>query len=175
MKQIIILLIGIFLMSTVSAEVPKEPKFRTVNSADLTVQKAHAMAANSMPQFIELVKSRGESTFMAKLRFRDPELSQKLGEEQLLYLWLTDVYYHEEENLLSGVFFEVPDSLRKWHQVGERLGFDAEDVFDWMVNTNGHVKGAYTIRVTRNSLADEQAKAEYDEYIGISSYEPLTE
>ncbi|MCE2572987.1 DUF2314 domain-containing protein [Motilimonas eburnea] len=162
-------------MSTVSAEVPKEPKFRTVNSNDLTVQKAHSMAASSMPQFIELVRARGESTFMVKLRFRDPELSEKLGEDQLLYLWLTDVYYHEEENFLSGVFFEVPDSLSQWHQVGERLGFDAEDVFDWMVNTNGHVQGAYTIRVTRNSLAGEQAKAEYDEYIGISSYEPISE
>lgn len=162
-------------MNASSAELPSEPKFRAVKSNDSEVIKAHVMAANSMPKFIELVKARRDGAYMAKLRFRDPELSEEMGEDQILYLWLSDVYYHQDENLLSGVFFEVPESLRKWHQVGDRLGFEAEDVFDWMVNTGGHVQGAYTIRVTRDSLTTEQEKEEYDRYIGISSYEPLEE
>lgn len=162
-------------MNVSSAESPSKPKFRAVKSDDSEVVKAHAMAANTMPMFIELVKAGGDSIFMAKLKFRDPELSEELGEDQFLYLWLSDIYHHKDENLLSGVFFEVPESLRKWHQVGDRLGFEAEDVFDWMVNTDGHVQGAYTIRVTRNNLPAEKEKTEYDEYIGISSYEPVSE
>lgn len=137
------------------------------------MQEAYNRAANTIREFIELVQNGPDAIYMAKLRFRDPDLSEKLQEDRFLYIWLTDVYFHEDENLLSGVFFEVPDELTKWHQVGERLGFDAEDVFDWMVIEDGHAKGAYTLRVTREQLGSEKEKQEYDEYVGISSYEPI--
>ena len=135
--------------------------------------KAYAQASDTISDFIDLVKNGNEAIYAAKLRFRVPDLSEKLGEDRFLYLWLSSVYFHEEENLLSGVFFEVPKELTKWHQQGERLGFQAEDVFDWMVIENGHAKGAYTMRVTRAQLGSEKEKQEYDEYVGISSYEPI--
>jgi uncharacterized protein YegJ (DUF2314 family) len=65
----------------------------------------------------------------------------------------------------------VPESFQKWHQVGSRLGFEAEDVFDWMVNEGGHLRGGFTIRVTRSRLSEAE-KANYDKYIGVISYEP---
>ena len=110
---------------------------------------------------------------MAKLRFRDPDLSDRLGEDRFFFLWLSEVVYHPAERIFSGVFFEVPDGFEKYHPVGQRLGFDPEDVFDWMVNEDGHLRGGFTIRVTRARLADEAEKARYDDYIGVSSYEPI--
>ncbi len=162
-------------MNTSAAGESIEPNFKAISDLDAAINLAHSMAANSVSQFVELVKNRGNGAYMAKLRFRDPELSDKSGKDQFLYLWLTDVYYHEKENILSGIFFEVPAGLKKWHQVGERLGFESEDVFDWMINTDGHVQGGYTIRVHRSKLSTAQEKAEYDEYIGISSYEKISQ
>lgn len=135
--------------------------------------KAYAQASDTINEFINLVKTGPEAVYAAKLRFRDPDLSEKLGEERFLYLWLSNIYFHDEDNLLSGVFFEVPAELTKWHQKGERLGFEANDVFDWMVIENGDAKGAYTMRVARAQLGSEKEKQEYDEYVGISSYEPI--
>ncbi|WP_196140520.1 DUF2314 domain-containing protein [Aliikangiella sp. G2MR2-5] len=150
-----------------------EPRFRNVNSKDAEIENAHARAADTIHEFIAMVKEQNDVAYMAKLRFRDPDFSEETGVDQFLYLWLSGVYYHEDEKLLSGVFFEVPKELQEWHQVGQRLGFEYDDVFDWMVNDNGRVKGGYTIRVTRSRLATEQERKEFDEYSGITFYESL--
>lgn len=152
-----------------------EPKFNSIKRSDTDMQKAYDMASRTISSFVSKVQVGGNSNFMAKLKFRDPKLSEEMGSDQFLFLWLNGVAYHADEQLLSGVFFEVPESLKKWHQVGERLGFYPEDVFDWMVNDNGVVQGGFTIRVTRSRLNTEEEKTKYDEYIGIKSYEPLSE
>ena len=45
--------------------------------------KAYAQASNTINDFIDLVKSGPEAIYAAKLRFRDPDLSEKLGEVHL--------------------------------------------------------------------------------------------
>lgn len=152
-----------------------EPRFNPTKRTDTEMQKAYALASTSINIFIDRVKVGREPTYMAKLRFRDPGLSEKMNEDQFLFLWLNNIIYHQKEKSLSGTFFEVPQSLQKWHQVGQRLEFDSEDVFDWMINNNGKVEGGFTIRVTRSQLSSKKEKIEYDEYIGISSYEPIPE
>ncbi len=67
--------------------------------------------------------------------------SERLGEDSFLFLWLTTVHYHAEERLFSGTFFEVPPELQKWHQAAQRLAFEGDDIFDWMVLAKGHVHG----------------------------------
>jgi len=170
LKVLLLLFLGIFGFGHVDAT---EPKFIALDSKDTEMKKAYALTANTIYQFIDLVKAGGEGEHMAKLRFRNPDLSEELGKDQFLYIWLSNVAYHPEEKILSGVFFEVPKELKKWHQVGQRLGFESDDVFDWMVNDNGKVKGGFTIRVARNKLKSEKEKLEYDKYIGVSSYESI--
>jgi len=151
-----------------------EPVFQGIHKKDPDFEKAHAQCANTIGEFIDLVKKADKSTCMSKLRFRDPDLSEKEGTDHLFYLWLSNVIYHENENMLSGVFFEIPEGFEKWHQVGKRLGFDPEDVFDWMViDSSEHMMGGFTIRVTRDRLETEEEKKNFDAYIGISSYEPI--
>src|SRR5688500_7480086 len=143
-----------------------------MSNADPAVQAAHDMAATTMPEFIALVRANTTAECSAKLRFRDPDLSDQTGKDAFFYLWLCSVVYHPEDNLLSGVFFEVPAGFEKWHPVGQRLGFEAEDVFDWMVNDSGRLRGGYTLRVTRSRLPESE-RAAYDAYIGVETYEPV--
>ncbi len=150
-----------------------EPIFRNIHKDDHEFAAAHAKCAQTINEFVDLVRGSGAPVLMAKLRFCDPDLSEQEGKDHLFYLWLAEVVYHEDEHVLSGVFFEVPSGFDKWHQVGTRLGFDPEDVFDWMtMDSSGHMRGGYTIRVTRSRLASDAEKKRYDEYIGVKSYEP---
>ncbi|MET1076919.1 MAG: DUF2314 domain-containing protein [Pseudomonas sp.] len=150
------------------------PIFSTIEKNDQEIEQAHRQCAETIFDFVRLVEDERESSiYMAKLRFRDPDRSQQEGQDSFFYLWLSEVRYHPQEKLLSGVFFEVPEGFEKWHPVGSRLGFDPEDVFDWMVIDNGHAQGGFTVRLTRARLGSDSERAEYDNYIGIQSYEPI--
>lgn len=150
-----------------------EPLFNAVNSQDDDLQAAHAQAAETIEHFVELVKSDVEAIYMAKLSFKDPLLAEQAGEDQVLYIWLSDVYYHDDEDVLSGVFFEVPKALTAWHKVGQRLAFEIDDALDWMVIKDGCAKGGYSLRAQRERLSSDAERQEYDNYIGIKAYEAL--
>lgn len=150
----------------------KEPIFTAISAKNAAMNAAYAKAAASLPRFIEhLEKTPRETYCSAKLKFRDPDESERLGEDRFVYLWLGLVHYHTQERVFSGEFFELPKELLKWHQVGQRLAFEGEDIFDWMVLTrNGHLSGGYTLRVTRSAMPEAE-RADYDRHIGVSVYE----
>lgn len=152
--------------------VPDDPRFTAIRTDDPELRQAYARAAETVPLFREFVERSGEHICSAKLRFRDPDLSEQLGEDRFLFLWLTAVRYHPREGLFSGTFFELPSELLKWHHVGDQLGFRAEDIFDWMVNDAGCLHGGFTLRVHRSRLP-EQERARYDQYTGVSVWQPL--
>jgi uncharacterized protein YegJ (DUF2314 family) len=154
------------------AEKQKQPLFTAIAKSDADFREAYAAASRTLPRFIEQLQSGVPAYFSAKLRFRDPDASERLGEDQLLYLWLTDVHYQPAERVFSGVFFEVPRELQKWHPVGQRLTFEGEDIFDWMVLTeDGRLSGGFTLRVSRSKLPESE-RADYDRNIGVRVYEP---
>ena len=154
------------------AEEQKQPLFTAIAKSDADFREAYAAASRTLPRFIEHLQSGTSAYFSAKLSFRDPDESNRLGEAQLLYLWLTGVHYHPAERVFAGEFFEVPPKLQKWHQVGQQLGFKGEDIFDWMVLTeDGRLFGGYTLRVSRSKLPESE-RADYDRYIGVRAYEP---
>lgn len=143
-----------------------------VSQADESFKQAYATASQTLPKFIGHIQGGTRGYFSAKLRFRDPDESERLGEDRFLFLWLTGVHYHREERVFSGGFFEVPSELQKWHQVGQQLAFKGEDIFDWMVLTeDGRLFGGYTLRVSRSKLPENQ-RADYARYIGVKTYEP---
>ncbi len=154
-----------------SGDNPDEPLFMAIPRTDVTFQDAYSRAAATLPEFMKHLET-GNFFCSAKLRFRDPDESQRLDEDRFVYLWLTGVRYHPNEKLFSGTFFAVPVELQKWHQVGEDLGFSPEDIFDWMVIENGHLYGGFTIRATRDRLPEHERQS-YDRHIGVTSYEPI--
>ena len=149
-----------------------QPLFKAISANDVSFREAYAKAGQTIPQFIKHIQSGMRGSFSAKLRFRDPEESERLGEDQFLFLWLTSVQYHPDERLFSGEFFEVPPELQKWHQVGQELAFEGEDIFDWMaLSDEGRLFGGYTLRVSRSKLPEDK-RADYDRHIGVKAYEP---
>ena len=156
------------------AEEQKQPLFTAIAKSDADFRQAHATAGRTLPRFIEHLRSGIPAYFSAKLRFRDPDESERLGKDQLLYLWLTSVQYHSGERVFTGTFFEVPPEMQKWHPVGQILTFEGEDIFDWMVLTeDGRLFGGFTLRVSRSKLPESE-RAEYDRYVGVRVYEPAT-
>lgn len=153
-------------------EPQEEPLFLAVSEHDPDMQNAYRLCVRTIAHFQTFVTRQGDQMCCAKLRFRDPDLSEQLGEDRFTFLWLSNVYYHAPENLYSGTFFEVPPELKKWHQVGQRLAFEADDMFDWMVQDNGHIHGAFTMRVARQKLPESE-RASYDRYVGAEVWEPL--
>src|SRR5213592_1631626 len=115
------------------AQKQDEPLFMAIPQTDSDFLSAYDRAAATTPQFVEHIQRGGDAFCSAKLRFRDPDESERLGEDTFAFLWLTGVQYHAAERVFSGTFFEVPPEFQKWHQVGQRLAFDGEDIFDWMV------------------------------------------
>jgi uncharacterized protein YegJ (DUF2314 family) len=154
------------------AQKQKEPLFIAISNEDAEFQAAYARASATLPRFIEYIRRGIKASYSAKLRFRDPDASERFGKETFVFLWLTGVHYHDAERVFSGGFFEVPPELQKWHQVGQRLAFEGEDIFDWMVLTeDGRLFGGFTLRTSRSKLPESQ-RADYDRYIGIRVYEP---
>jgi uncharacterized protein YegJ (DUF2314 family) len=148
-----------------------EPLFTAIDNKDPLLALAHSLVAASIDEFRDRLRAPAVLG-SAKLRFRDPDRSAALGKDCFFYLWLGDACFHADENLYSGQFFEVPDGFEKYHPLGSRLGFEAEDMFDWMVNDDGRIAGGYTLRLARSRLPADQ-RAEYDRHVGASSWEPL--
>lgn len=156
------------------AEERKQPLFTAIAESDVDFKEAYVAASRTLPRFIEHLQSGSPAYYSAKLSFRDPDESERLGEDQILYLWLTGVHYDPAERVFSGTFFEVPPELQKWHPVGQVLTFEGEDIFDWMVLTeDGRLFGGFTLRVSRSKLPESE-RDDYDRYIGVRVYEPAT-
>lgn len=155
-----------------NSEEQAQPLFTAISRSDSSFHEAYKSASRTLPQFINDLQSGMRAYFSVKLRFRDPDESERLGENRFLFLWLSAIHYYPEERIFSGSFFEVPPEFRKWHQVGQKITFEGEDIFDWMTLTeDGRLFGGFTLRVSRSKLPESQ-RADYDRYIGVRVYEP---
>lgn len=150
-------------------EPQEEPLFVAIASADQELQAAYSRTAQTMAEFQSHVVRPGDHICSAKLRFKDPNESDRTGRDVLLYLWLTAVTYNSTTGNYTGTFFEVPPELHEWHWVGQRLEFEEDAAFDWMVNDEGTLHGGFTLRVNRNRLPESEREA-YDNYIGVKHW-----
>ena len=146
----------------------KEPLFSGVRNDDAEMRGAYAAAAASIDELVAHVLRGGELTCAAKLRFKDPGLSKKLGEDRFVYLWLAGVELADAGTLV-GTFIQVPQELMQWHQPGQRLQFERGDIFDWFVNDDGLMYGGFTMRVQRSRLPAAERDS-FDEYTGVRQW-----
>jgi uncharacterized protein YegJ (DUF2314 family) len=152
-----------------SAEGQDEPLFVFLRDDSPEILEATARARATVERFRELIAScRGDEVFhSAKLRFRDPGLSERLGEDRYFFVWLSSV--EVDGAGFVGRTVQVPKPI-DWLEPGQSLRFAASELYDWMVNDRGHVHGAYSLRVMRLQLPEHQ-RAAYDRYIAAESYE----
>ena len=146
-----------------------EPLFMLVPSMEEELSLAYVQAAESMTEFRAHIERQGDHICSAKLRFKDPNASDRAGKDVLLFLWLTAVKYSAASDAYIGTFFEVPPALSEWHWAGQRLEFDGADVFDWMVNDDGILHGGFTLRVNRRRLPEGEREA-FDRYVGVRQW-----
>jgi uncharacterized protein YegJ (DUF2314 family) len=146
-----------------------EPLFSSVRGDDLEMRRAYASAAASLGEFQAHIHRPGQHICAAKLRLRDPDLSQRLGEDRFVYLWLAGVGHDVAANTYTAAFFEVPKELSSWYQRGQRLQFKGEDIFDWFVNDEGLLYGGFTMRVARSRLPEAE-RSNFDSYTGVKQW-----
>jgi uncharacterized protein YegJ (DUF2314 family) len=146
----------------------KEPLFMGVRGDDVEMREAYSKAAETIDEFVAHIRSGGDRTCAAKLRLKDPALSEKLGEDRFVYMWLADAQ-HLDDGAFVGTFFQVPSELSEWHQVGKQLQFERKDIFDWFVNDEGVMHGGFTMRVQRSRLP-ERERAAFDAYTGVTEW-----
>ena len=155
------------------SELPnQEPAFVAVAANDPAVQSAHNLAASTIPLFLEHIHRPGDHISSVKLKFRDPNVSAVEGNEQHLYIWLSNTQFDSGEDTYFAQFFEVPEQLHEWHHVGQQLSFDMEDVFDWMVNDDGFVHGGFTLRLQQRDMTSSEI-GEHNDYIGVKEWAPV--
>jgi len=148
---------------------PAEPLFTAVKAGDPDMQRAYARAAETVDELFGHLGREGCGTAAVKMRFRDPDQSERLGEDRFVFLWLLVARHDAQTRKLVVEFFEVPPDLQKWHQKGQRLVIEHDQVFDWFVNDDGLMHGAFTMRVTRACLPEAQ-RAGYDTYTGVRQW-----
>ena len=82
-----------------------------------------------------------------------------------LHLWL------QVHDALDDLFFahvvEAPEDFGI--TAGDTYVVTAGQIEDWMINVDGLVYGAYTLRLQRDALR-ESARAEFDAYLGVDSF-----
>jgi uncharacterized protein YegJ (DUF2314 family) len=82
-----------------------------------------------------------------------------------LHLWL------QVHDALDDLFFahvvEAPKNFGL--KAGDTYVVAADRIEDWMINVDGLVYGAYTLRLQRDALP-ESARAEFDDYVGVHSF-----
>jgi len=82
-----------------------------------------------------------------------------------LHLWL------RVHDALDDVFFahEVEAPKHFGLAAGDTYVVTADHIDDWMINVDGLVYGAYTLRLQRDELP-ELAKAAFDNYVGVRQF-----
>lgn len=149
----------------------KEPLFVAVHKSDEEMLRAYKAAAESIDRFISFINGGGDAIRCAKLRLKDPALSEELGEDRFAYLWLGNVQI-EEDGSFVGTFFETPAELTSWYRPGDDLQFRREDIFDWFVNEQGQLFGGFTMLVQRSRLPEAE-RSSFDKYTGVRQWMEL--
>jgi len=150
---------------------PKESLFLTVHKSDEEMLRAYKAAEATIEHLISFINSDDDAIRCVKLRFKDPALSEKLGEDRFVFLWLANVQV-ELDGMFVATFFETPAELRSWYRPGEDVRFRREDIFDWFVNKHGQMYGGFTMLVQRARLPEAE-RGSFDEYTGVRQWMDL--
>lgn len=133
-----------------------DPGPRLVPAQGVDFTDAVAAARGTLTRFRTLVAALPPgATAMVKARVAD-------GDEAV-NMWT--IVVADRGDSFDGELFEVPPTLGSFaaHDV---VSVPDAELLDWMVNDDGAVEGGFSLRVDRARLADDDARAEFDSYVG---------
>lgn len=150
-----------------------EPLFVAIARDNEQMLQAYAKARQTLPEFLNATGSArfAGATNSVKIKLRDDDASEELGEDRFTYLWLWEVQQDTGTTLLATVR-ELPKDGLNSLKVGSTLRFDRQDVHDWMIVQGSQAWGGFTLRVIRDRM-QAQERLQYDEYTGILCYNEL--
>jgi hypothetical protein len=70
---------------------PREPAFVATYNDDKAMLMAYQAAAATTDRLVSLINSGSDAIRCVKPRLKDPALSEKLGENRFVFLWLGNV------------------------------------------------------------------------------------
>ncbi|MEM1293890.1 MAG: DUF2314 domain-containing protein [Verrucomicrobiota bacterium] len=124
-----------------------------ISSDDEELNAAMDHARDTFGDFV--TTSQDEETegtaFLAKVRITEGDSAEDL--------WVNGI--KQEEQGFSGIVNEAPMKLQKVMAL-EEVRFTANQVVDWQYFADGKIVGAFTTRVERSRMTDEE-RADHDD------------
>ena len=127
-----------------------EPDVVFFDDSDRDMNNAVDLAKNTFHEFEKAILSDNldYSNFTIKQRFATEDGN---GE----HLWIREIEY--EDGRYFGIVDNVPVSLKQI-QVEDTIEVSKKDISDWMYYDKNIVKGAYTVKVLRKQMSDEEKR-----------------
>ena len=127
-----------------------EPDVVFFDDSDRDMNNAVDLAKNTFHDFEKAILSDNldYSNFTIKQRFATEDGN---GE----HIWIREIEY--EDGRYFGIVDNVPVSLKQI-QVEDTIEVSKKDISDWMYYDKNIVKGAYTVKVLRKQMSDEEKR-----------------
>lgn len=144
-----------------ASEAVQEPRFSTI-SDDSGLNSARVKSTESLSYFLKAFESQKYKNvkYLVKAKFTDPKTSKQL------HMWVALQALKGKSLICMAI--EVPEDFDGL-SMGQDISLTTNEVEDWMINDSGVVYGAYTLRLQREKLPEDQ-KASFDQYVGIKSF-----
>lgn len=127
-------------------------------SGNLDMKTAEKKARESLDQFKQLIKNSADVNPLIKVHLQETNTSARM--------WM--IVDTVNKDSFDAHLFEVPSDFEEL-QAGDKFDITNNEILDWMFNDSGDVYGAFTIRVQRQSMTENERK-EMDEYMGVIRY-----
>lgn len=134
-----------------------------VPSSDIEMNAATEMARARFPDFWKEVSADYRRVIpaldgsMVKAYFDDPGGSAQGGE----HMWVKEVEF--DGKTITGVLADAPHHLRSVRP-GQQVKFPLERLTDWFYVDGGKAIGAFTVRVLRSRMNEQERRAHDSHY-----------
>jgi uncharacterized protein YegJ (DUF2314 family) len=125
---------------------------------DLHMQATIHTAQKNLYELRELIASEPRAKGILKYTLSD--------HESKMHTWLSLVSISDTG--FRAQVIDLPDDFHDY-QIGETISLRDSEVLDWMVNVDGYIYGAYSLKELRLSM-DEQEKNDFDKRLGVLQY-----
>jgi len=125
---------------------------------DLHMQATIHTAQKNLYELRELVKTEPKAKAILKYTLSDHESK---AHTWLSLLDATDTSFRAQVINLPRGFHD--------HKIGEIICLRDSEVLDWMVNLEGYIYGAYSLKELRHSM-NEKEKEDFDKNLGVLQY-----
>lgn len=146
---IVVVAIGLFIRQQIQR--PAAPA-NVVSVADDDPEMVAAIkkAQSTLPAFVKELQAHSTTRryLLVKAQFVDGSVSE--------HIWIADLTI--DGDLFRGVLADEPKDI-KHLKFKQSVNVSKSQISDWMIVENGTVKGAFTTRVLRNRMTEEQRKA----------------